>query len=329
MNQYFYSISIMCFLLLSGCSTNTHKAFFDEHEKVFKTKNSYKTHSIQRTAAKIHAREFGKRSDAKPTIVLMHGFPDNMHLYDQLIPEFPKDQHIITFDFLGWGDSDKPRKHRYDFSSLQKDLDTVIHYFKLKNIVLVVHDASGIPGIDWALDHPNNIAGLVLLNTMYSPMPTLKAPEAIQTFSTHGARRTLSIWATSLSDALWLKRYNEQIAKFISSRTLREPFQKILSHHSLGIRHAFYELNGVLQKSVQERLNKIPALKAFKPPVLIIFGDDDSYLNAGVAQEFNKLFPNSKLVLVKNAGHFVQVDAAKRVAYLIESFSQKNAVKQH
>ena len=329
MKPYFYSILIMYILLLGGCSTNSHQAFFNAHEKAFKTKNSYNTHIIKREDGKIHAREFGKRSANKPTIILMHGFPDSMHLYDQLVPELSKDQHIITFDFLGWGDSDKPKKHRYDFSSLKQDLDTVIQYFKLNNVVLVVHDASGIPGIDWALDHPNNIAGLVLLNTMYSPMPTLKAPEAIQLFSTHGIRRTVSIWATSLSDALWLKRYNEQIARFISSKELREPYQKILSHQSLGIRNAFYGLNDVLQKSIRERNKKTQALKSFKPPVLIIFGDDDPYLNTGVAKEFHKLFSNSSLVLVKNAGHFVQVDAAKQVAGLLKFFLQSNTSKQH
>lgn len=308
-------------MLLGGCSTTNHQAFFDAHEKAFKAKNNYQTHFIQRKFGKIYAREFGKKSD-KPTLILMHGFPDNLHLYDRLIPELSKDQHIISFDFLGWGNSDKPKNNRYDFESLKLDLDTVIKYFKLNNVVLVVHDASGIPGIDWALEHPRKIVGLVLLNTMYSPMPTLKAPEAIQLFSTPGIQRTVSIWATSFSDALWIKRYNEQIGRFISSKELREPFQKILGHQSLAIRNAFYGLNDVLQASVRERSKKIPELKSFKRPVLIIFGDDDPYLNFGVAKEFHKIFPNSKLELVTNAGHFVQIDAPKRVSYLIESFLQ-------
>jgi pimeloyl-ACP methyl ester carboxylesterase len=257
----------------------------------------------------------------------MHGFPDSMHLYDRLIPELPKNQHIITFDFIGWGDSDKPKQHRYDFASLSADLDTVINYFELDKVVLVVHDASGIPGIEWALDHTKRTAGLVLLNTVYSPMPTLNPPDAIKVFSTHGIQRTVSIWATSLSDALWQKRYNEQIAKFISTKELREPFQKILGYQSLKIRHAFFGLNAVLQQSVQERAAKVPLLRHFKRPVLIAFGNDDLSLNAGVAKEFHNIFPNSQLNLVKNAGHFVQVDAPKRVAHLLTSFMKSNNLK--
>jgi len=32
-------------------------------------------------------------------------------------------------------------------------------------MVLVAHDGSGPPAIDWALEHPERVAGLVLLNT--------------------------------------------------------------------------------------------------------------------------------------------------------------------
>lgn len=313
-------------LFLQACSAIDHQDYFEAHEKAFKGKNNYRTHFIQRDAGKIHAREFGQLTN-KPTFILMHGFPDSMHLYDRLIPELPKTQHTITFDFIGWGDSDKPKQHRYDFASLRSDLDAVINYFQLDKIVLVVHDTSGIPGIEWALDNPKRVAGLVLLNTAYSPMPTLNPPDAIKLFSTPGVRRTLSIWATSLSDALWQKRYNEQIAKFISTKELHKPSQKILGYQSLKIRNAFFGLNDVLQQSVRERAARVPQLRSFTRPVLIAFGNDDLNLNAGVAKEFHKIFPNSQLILVKNAGHFVQIDAPKRVANLLESFLKSNNLK--
>jgi pimeloyl-ACP methyl ester carboxylesterase len=51
-------------------------------------------------------------------------------------------------------------------------------------VTVVVHDASGPPGIDWALEHPQRVAALVLLNTYYSQMPGLRSPEAIWLFST-------------------------------------------------------------------------------------------------------------------------------------------------
>lgn len=312
----FFTVSA---LFLQACSTVDHSAYFEAYEKSYSEKVGYITHQIRREGFNIHVREYGDKND-KPTMLMMHGFPDSMHLYDWLVPSLAKDRHIITFDFIGWGDSDKPADHRYDVASLRHDLEAVIAQFGLKQIVLVVHDASGQPGIDWALDNPEKTAGLVLLNTFYGPMPTLKAPEAIELFSTPGIRRELAVWATRHFDSLWIKRYNEQMAKFISTEALREPFQKLLGHQSLQMRPAFYGLNRVLRDEVEKRRNKVVQLKGFKPPVRIVFGNDDPYLNAGVAKDFHRLFPNSELFLVENAGHFVQIDKPERVASLLRKF---------
>jgi pimeloyl-ACP methyl ester carboxylesterase len=90
----------------------------------------------------------------------------------------------VLFDFLGWGSSDKPSGYPYTTDNQVGDLDAVITQLGLGQVVLVAHDASGPPAIDWALAYPARTAGLVLLNTYYCEMPTLRRPEAIWLFST-------------------------------------------------------------------------------------------------------------------------------------------------
>ena len=303
--------------VLHGCATVDNTAYFEQYEKTFKAETQYKTHYINRKGMKIHVREFGERND-KPSIVLMHGFPDSMHLHDRLVPELMKDEHIITFDFIGWGDSDKPSNHTYNFTSLMDDLDAVVAHFGLNKIILVAHDASGPTGINWSLENQGKVAGLVVLNSFYSQMDTLKPPEEIAIFSTPGIKRWFSVQATSASDALLISRYNTQIAKFLSTESLIEPTQKILSHQFLNIRTAFYGLNRYLQDEVTANTAKVELLKSFKPPVRIVFGNDDPYLNSGVAKELHRLYGDSELFLIKDAGHFVQIDKPKQVARLIK-----------
>ena len=324
MNPAISRLLPLCFftigsLMLQACSTVDHHAFFESYEDTFRDKNNYKTHHVQQNGLSIHVREYGIKNTG-PTFVMMHGFPDSMHLYDRLVPALANDRHIITFDFIGWGDSDKPENHHYDVASLRQNLVAVITHFRLKQVVPVVHDASGQPGIDWALENPEKTAGLVLLNTYYGPMPTLKAPEAIARFSTPGIRRDISVWATRNFDSLWVSGYNEQITKFISTEELREPFQKVLGHQSLQIRPAFYGLNRVLLEEIEKRRDKTEQLKTFQPPVKIIFGNNDPYLNSGVAKDFHEIFPNSELHLIENAGHFVQIDKPEQVATLLREF---------
>ena len=310
---------VFSFPLLQACSTADHSAYIRSYEDAYQKRVPYSSHRVRRDGFPIYAREYGVKSE-RPAIVMMHGFPDSMHLYDRLVPLLATDRHIITFDFLGWGDSDKPLDHNYDVASLRRDLETVITHFGLKRLVLVVHDASGQPGIDWALENPDKIAGMVLLNTYYGPAPTLKAPEAIARFSTPGLRRELSVWATRHFDYLWMRGYREQIARFISTKELREPFQKLLGYQSLQIRPAFYGLNRVLREEIVKRRQKMERLQSFHRPVRIIFGNDDPYLNAGVAKDLNRLFPDSELFLVKDAGHFVQIDKPAVLAELMRDF---------
>jgi haloalkane dehalogenase len=80
-------------------------------------------------------------------LVLLHGFPDNLHLYDRLLPHLVPGRQIVTRDFLGWGASDKPSAYPYTAGNQTGDLDAVIEQLRLGEVVLVAHDASGPPAI--------------------------------------------------------------------------------------------------------------------------------------------------------------------------------------
>ncbi|HZY58067.1 MAG TPA: alpha/beta fold hydrolase, partial [Rubrobacteraceae bacterium] len=140
----------------------------------------YKEHWVPRGRHLIYTREYGSEG---PAVVLMHGFPDNLHLYDRLMPHL-SGRRVVAFDFLGWGESDKPAGYPYTADNQTRDLDAVIRHLGLEDVVLVAHDASGPPAIDWALWHPERTAALVLLNTYYGRTLAARPPEAIFLFST-------------------------------------------------------------------------------------------------------------------------------------------------
>src|SRR6476620_969434 len=93
---------------------------------------------VPRGQHRIYAREY---AGVEPAIILMHGFPDNLHLYDRLVPYLSPPRRVITFDFLGWGASDKPLGYSYTAKNQEGDLDAVIQQYGLKQVVLVAHDA--------------------------------------------------------------------------------------------------------------------------------------------------------------------------------------------
>ena len=278
---------------------------------------AYQETFVQRNQHRIYVREY---PGAEPTIILMHGFPDNLHLYDRLVPHLSPPRRLVVFDFLGWGASDKPPGYPYTASSQVGDLDAVITQLRLQQVILVAHDASGPPAIDWALSQPERVAGLVLLNTYYCTMPTLRSPEAIWLFSTPLVRNIARPVSQMFGHWIFRRMYQWQVGRFFRDAEVRNEFVPLLYQQfdaTPGVRPAFFRLNEDLLPTIRSRTKMLPKLREFRRPVRIIFGDADPYLNKGVAQRFHELFPVSELFLVPGARHFVQMDEPAQVARLI------------
>jgi haloalkane dehalogenase len=280
---------------------------------------NYTEDFVQQGQYRIYVREY---EGEEPAIILMHGFPDNLHLYDRLIPHLCPPRRVVAFDFLGWGDSDKPAGYPYTSKNQLLDLDAVVKQRELGQVVLVAHDASGPPAIDWALNNNSLLAALVLLNTYYCEMPTLKAPEAIRLFSTPVVRNVARFVSSLLDYRVFRRMYWWQVGRFFRDDVVRDEYVPLLYRQFDAIpsaRPAFYSLNEDLLPTVRSRTRMIPKLREFRRPVRIIFGDADPYLNKGVAKTFHEMFPTSDLFLLHGARHFVQMDEPKEVARLILS----------
>jgi haloalkane dehalogenase len=278
---------------------------------------AYQETFVERDRHRIYVREHPGK---EPTIILMHGFPDNLHLYDRLIPYLSPPRRVIAFDFLGWGASDKPSGYPYTASNQVGDLDAVITQLRLQQVTLVAHDASGPPAIDWALAHSERVAALVLLNTYYCTMPTLRPPEAIWLFSTPLVRNIARPVSQMFDNWIFRRMYQWQVGRFFRDAEARKKFVPLLYQQfesTASAQSAFFRLNEDLLFTVRSRTKMLPKLREFRRPVGIIFGDADPYLNKGVAQSFQELFPMSQLFLLPGAGHFVQMDEPAEVARLI------------
>jgi haloalkane dehalogenase len=282
---------------------------------------SFREYGADRGGHRIRVRDY---PGSGPAIVLMHGFPDDLHLYDRVLPFLVGVHRVVTFDFLGWGESDKPAGYPYTADNQTGDLDAVIRTLDADQVVLVAHDASGPPAIDWALAHPERVTGLVLLNTYYSRMLRLRPPEAIMLYSIP-LLRILTRAVMHRFEWLDKRLYFWQVGRFIRDDDIRAELLPPFYRRFRATRAAFERLNSDLLPTVYRNMRKTAALRKFPRPVWIVFGTEDPYLNVHVARRFAELFPHPRLELIDGARHYVQVDEPAKVAEAIRRAAQGSA----
>ena len=116
---------------------------------------------------KIHYVDEGK---GKP-LVFIHGNPTWSYQWRNVIPILAaKGFRCVALDLLGFGKSDKPTTVEYTFDLHGSIVNGFIKKLDLRNVVLVVHDWGGSFGLWYALNHPKNVSGVVLLEPLIFPM---------------------------------------------------------------------------------------------------------------------------------------------------------------
>ena len=99
-------------------------------------------------------------------IVLLAGFGNTAHVYDELAPKLTGAGHVYAVTRRGYGVSSRPQSG-YDVSRLGEDVFAVIETLRLEKPVLVGHSMAGQELSYLASEHQDRIAGLVYLDAAY------------------------------------------------------------------------------------------------------------------------------------------------------------------
>ncbi|MCA2266094.1 short chain dehydrogenase [Mycobacterium marseillense] len=87
---------------------------------------------------------------ARPTILAIHGFPDNHHVWDGVAQELAgRPYNVVAYDVRGAGESSSPtQRSGYLFAQLVADIDAVIDSLGVGRVHLLGHDWGSIQA--WA-----------------------------------------------------------------------------------------------------------------------------------------------------------------------------------
>jgi len=266
------------------------------------------------------------RPGAGPAIVMMHGFPDDSRIYDRLVPLL-KPYRAVTFDWLGYGHSDRTDTARITSANHQAELDAVLDELGIDRVVLVGHDASGPDAIDYALHHPHRVARLVLLNTYYGNAASLRFPEMIRLLADQNLEPLADAMLADPGQRLWLLLHTARRFGFntdtldpegVGATSVIPQFLGDADQPDAlaAIRAWTRTLHAAL--AGQDATIASGALAALDVPVTLIFGPRDEYLSPALAAHLSGLFSNSTVHLADGASHWPQHDQPEAVAQLIK-----------
>ncbi|MBR8740502.1 SDR family oxidoreductase [Nocardiopsis sp. MG754419] len=149
----------------------------------------------------------------RPTLVLVHGYPDNATVWDALVADLATDHHVVTYDVRGAGRSTAPEdRSGYLLDRLADDLRTVADAVSPDRPVhLVAHDWGSIQG--WhAVTEPEHGHRFASFSSVSGPSLdhigrwTREAPDGVRTVLRQLARSGYIGFFTlpGLPEATWL-----------------------------------------------------------------------------------------------------------------------------
>ena len=254
-----------------------------------------------------------------PPFVLMHGFPDNLHIYDDLIPHLVAvGRRVVAFDFLGFGASDKPG-HGYSFEQQMADLEAVVAALQLDRIVPVVHDSSGPTGINYTLAHPGRVASLAILNSAYDDAFPILWPELVELFADKAFQALAMTIADTPAQFSWLLMWQQKQFRASLPAPLASRFDAVMgpliadNFITAGSGPAFALLASQFHDELARNTRRLSELASLDVPVKVIWGEHDPYITTAVGKDRASHFPNVTFEALP-AGHWLQSDMPEAVA---------------
>ncbi len=255
-------------------------------------------------AAGLSYREAGPADG--PVALLLHGFPESSFMWDPVMPAIAgAGWRAVAPDFAGFGDSrpDPPGTWERHIEALERFRGEL----GIERCVPVMHDWGGLIGMRWACDHPDAVRALVISSTGF-----------FSDGKWHGMAKALK---------------EEGTGDQVMDGFTREGFEAVMRLSSNGMTDeaigeywkAFETVagrQGVLELYRSGDFSKLEGydLAGLGVPALLVWGEEDEFAPVAGAHRFERELPDTDLVVVKGARHFVWEDAPEECGAALAGF---------
>lgn len=287
-------------------------------EKLFPFKPNYHTQSA---GHRMHYVDEGP-IEGRP-VVMVHGNPTWSFYYRKVIDALKDERRCLAPDHVGMGLSDRPDESEYHYTMASRVAD-LGHWLDEvepeREIDLLVHDWGGAIGLAWAVQNPERVRRIVLLNTWAFTIP----PEMPLPFALKFARTGPGGFAINRFNA-----FSGLATRLATAHKLdREVARGLTAPYRQGPKSRLATLRFVQDIPLKESDPAWPVLaeterhldRLADKPIHIIWGGKDFVFDDRVLDQWRRVWPQAEIEYLEDAGHYVLEDAPERVVAGVRQF---------
>ncbi len=271
---------------------------------------SFAPNYIQQDGLRMHYVDEG----AGDPVVLLHGEPTWAFLYRKMIPPLTGSARVVAPDYFGFGRSDKPlRIEDYSYDFHYGSIERLADELDLRGTTVVVQDWGGPIGLRLAVERPDRVERIVILNTGIgagrAPSPEwLRFREFMRRVGTEIVPGQL-VRLSALGELA-----DDVVAGYDAPFPTPESKQGVLAFPE----HVPTELE---HPNAAKMLEVRAGLERWEKPALVLFSDSDPIFSTTAAEHMASRIPGAgPAEIVAGAGHFLQEEKGEEIAARIERF---------
>ncbi len=248
------------------------------------------------------AINFEKKGKGKPSVIFVHGWSNNLSIWDEQMEHFSQNYTVIGIDLAGFGKSGNNRQE-WIMSSFGDDVVAVMDKLDLKEVVLVGFSMGGPVIVEVAKKVPDRILGLVFVDTLHD-IEMQFSPETVDYMDSI----FMDLVTTPTPDKLEGVFYkNNKEASFARILNMIEG----ASH--VGWKESLHENARWVNEDC------IESLKSIQTPIIAINSDSEPTNE----EAFKNVAPSFKVHILSDVGHVVFWDKPDEFNKLLEKSIQE------
>lgn len=235
---------------------------------------------------------YTRRGEGTP-LVLLHGYPLDSHLWDDVAPLLEDTFDLILPDLRGFGKSttvDSP----YTMDDYASDIAGLLDQLGIQKAAIAGHSMGGYVALAFARLYSERVSGLGLVSSQVLADPPDRKEARYKSAADVSANGIGGVVET-------------MAPKFTSDERLQSFARATMERQQPA---AFI---GAL-KAMAERADSTSLLSSFKFPVVIIHGEADALIPIDRAREVKNAIPHAHLVELNGSGHMPMMEAKEETA---------------